>query len=598
MTKLRISADLALPLDAVTQKLGFMGRTGSGKSYAATKTAEQMLEAGAQVVALDPVGVWYGLRIGADGETGFAIPVFGGLHGDIPLAPTAGALVADLIVDRGISCVLDVSQFETNAEKARFALAFAERFFYRKKSAPAAVHLFIEEAQEFVPQNAQPGDQKMLGAFERLIKLGRNFGIGVSLISQRPQEVNKKALEQVECLFAFQMTGTRSRKAIEEWVSSHDVDEARLGDILPELPIGTPHVWSPQWLKISKRIKIAKKRTADVSATPTVGARVREEKPLAAVDLAALQEAMAATIEEAQAEDPKALHRRIRELEAQLAHAGAGVLPERSAVDREIELAVYQEAQRHDREKRVLAREAELALARVRSASEQLAAGVTHLEAAIAGGAEPFVRPAPPDPARSVLHYIAANYAPAARNGSAKAAANAAAASRPATGSDISGPGQRVLDAIAFYESVGVSTPTKAAVAAFCGVSPKTGSWANRLSELRVAGLIADPARDTIALTAAGRAAADQSTIPTTRRELQERWLAKLSGPAAKVLRVLLDAYPDSVDKSALAAHVGVSASTGSWANRLSELRVPGLLEDVSRTEVRAAATLFPRGLR
>ena len=40
MTKLRISTDLALPLDAVTQKLGFMGRTGSGKSYAATKTAD------------------------------------------------------------------------------------------------------------------------------------------------------------------------------------------------------------------------------------------------------------------------------------------------------------------------------------------------------------------------------------------------------------------------------------------------------------------------------------------------------------------------------------------------------------------------------
>jgi len=53
-----------------------------------------------------------------------------------------------------------------------------------------------------------------------------------------------------------------------------------------------------------------------------------------------------------------------------------------------------------------------------------------------------------------------------------------------------------------------------------------------------------------------------------------------------------------TIDKNALAAHVGVSPSTGSWANRLSELRVPGLLEDVSRTEVRAAATLFPRGLR
>lgn len=62
--KLKISEDLALPLDAVTQKFAFLGRTGSGKSYGATKLAEEMLEAKAQVIALDPVCVWWGLRTG------------------------------------------------------------------------------------------------------------------------------------------------------------------------------------------------------------------------------------------------------------------------------------------------------------------------------------------------------------------------------------------------------------------------------------------------------------------------------------------------------------------------------------------------------
>lgn len=42
--RLAIARDLALPLDAVTQKLAFLGRTGSGKTYAATKLAELMLE--------------------------------------------------------------------------------------------------------------------------------------------------------------------------------------------------------------------------------------------------------------------------------------------------------------------------------------------------------------------------------------------------------------------------------------------------------------------------------------------------------------------------------------------------------------------------
>jgi hypothetical protein len=73
MKTLRISDTLALPLDgasgspgAVTQKYSFLGRTGSGKTYAATKLAELMLEARAQVVALDPVGVWPFLRIGPE----------------------------------------------------------------------------------------------------------------------------------------------------------------------------------------------------------------------------------------------------------------------------------------------------------------------------------------------------------------------------------------------------------------------------------------------------------------------------------------------------------------------------------------------------
>ena len=56
--KLRMSGELSLPLDVVTQKLAFIGRTGSGKTYAATKLAELLGEAGAQFIALDPVGKW------------------------------------------------------------------------------------------------------------------------------------------------------------------------------------------------------------------------------------------------------------------------------------------------------------------------------------------------------------------------------------------------------------------------------------------------------------------------------------------------------------------------------------------------------------
>lgn len=266
--KLALSNDLQLPLDsidgapgAIWQKYAFLGRTGSGKTYAAKKLAELMLEAGAQVIVIDTVGVWAFLRLG---PKPFSLPVLGGLYGDVPLEPTGGAVVADFVVDTGSSAVIDTSQM-IDAEQVRFATAFGERFFQRKKSSPSPVHLFLEECQDIVPQNTEGfagGIQRALNVFNRIVKVGRNFKIGVTLISQRPQEVNKKALNQTECLFAFQMSGVQERKAIAAWMADKGLD-VDLVATLPKLSVGQAHVWSPQWLNASKQIKISKTRSMD-----------------------------------------------------------------------------------------------------------------------------------------------------------------------------------------------------------------------------------------------------------------------------------------------------------------------------------------------
>lgn len=172
--QLQIADDLNLPLDAVTQKFGFFAQSGAGKTYAATKFAELLLTVGAQIIALDPVGVWWGLRVAADGQhPGFPIPVLGGEHGDIPLEPHAGALVADLLVDEGVSAVLDIAEFELPDHK-RFVRDFAERFFQRKKTRRTPVHLFIEEVQTIASLNPDKYETTMLNRVERLCRIGRN----------------------------------------------------------------------------------------------------------------------------------------------------------------------------------------------------------------------------------------------------------------------------------------------------------------------------------------------------------------------------------------------------------------------------------------
>lgn len=312
---LKISKERSLPVSAVTQKLAWLGTTGSGKTYGASKMAEEMWREGAQFVVLDPVGVWYGMRLAEDGKhpSAIEIPVFGGLHGDIPLDPTSGKLIANLVVDKNLSVILDVSQFESDAAKARFAGDFAAHFYFRKKSSPSAVHLFIEECQEFVPQNPQRGEEQMLHAFVRMQKLGRNFGIGSSYISQRPQEVNKKALNMAQTLFVFRNTGTHERKAIEAWIRDNSLDENIAND-LPKIPTGQCHIWSPEFLKISEMVQILKKETFNASATPEVGKKAKAAK-LSDIDVNALRESMKEVVALAEKDDPKALRRRIAELE-------------------------------------------------------------------------------------------------------------------------------------------------------------------------------------------------------------------------------------------------------------------------------------------
>ncbi len=217
--------------------------------------------------------------------------------------------MATLIVDKTLSAIIDVSQFESDADKARFATAFADRFFFRKKAQPSAVHLFIEECQEFVPQNPQRGEERMLHAFIRMQKLGRNFGIGSSYISQRPQEVNKKALNMAQTLFVFRTTGSHERTAIEKWIEDKSLDQSIAND-LPKINTGDCHVWSPEFLKISETVHILSKDTFNASATPEVG-RDQKVRDLAPIDLDKVRTEMAATIERAKAEDPKELRKEL-----------------------------------------------------------------------------------------------------------------------------------------------------------------------------------------------------------------------------------------------------------------------------------------------
>lgn len=615
--RLNIARGLNLPLSSVTVTEAIVGIRGSGKTNTAVVEAEELLEHGQQIVVIDPTDVWWGLKSSKDGErAGYPVVILGGRHQDLQLAAGDGATIADFVVDEGVSVILSLRHFESKADVRRFITDFALRLYFRKGqvSDPTPVKVFIDEASLVVPQRIMGEEARMVGAIQQLVRQGRSSGIGVSLIDQRPATINKDVLTQLELLVAHRITSPQDRKALVAWVEQHDVQEQgdKFLETLAALEQGEAWFWSPGWLDLFKRVHVRERRTFDSSRTPKPGERVAAPTKVAAVDLEALKAKLSTSIEKARAEDPRELRKEIVRLEKELRQLQS----QKAVVDPDA-IAKATQAGRE-----AFAREFQnMGLAHARSvqkAIELLAHAGEIIRDVANNRLEPVIEfltpneslewtstsPSSPRPAVPTAVTAGQSGGPITRS-----TLGASTPARPqvsqradraviAGDGHIGGTGRRILNALAFFEETGNPEPGDNQVAGLVGISAKTGSWASRKSELRTAGYVEDVARGVMRLTNAGRKLASTDGLPRSRAELHEYWIAKVGGTAGKMLRVLVDAYPDAMEKSALAGMVGISHETGSFASRLSEIRTPGLIEDVSRSEVRASAMLFPDGLR
>lgn len=145
---LQIADDLALPLDTVTETIAILAKRGSGKTYTAAVLVEELVCHGQPVVVIDPIGVWWGLRSSADG-TGPGLPVamIGGEHGDLPLTEHAGTRLAEVLVERRVPAVLDLSELSKSAAR-RFMADFMERLYHLTRD---PLHLVVDEAVASAP---------------------------------------------------------------------------------------------------------------------------------------------------------------------------------------------------------------------------------------------------------------------------------------------------------------------------------------------------------------------------------------------------------------------------------------------------------------
>lgn len=552
---------MPIPDSTLDDRLAFVGTAGSGKTYNAGLGVERLLERGARIVIIDPLGVWFGLRLLADGKTAspFNVAIFGGAHGDLPLTEHAGALIGETAAGMAESCIVDLSQIGTKAGERRFMLAFLTALYRKTTGEP--LHLVVDEADMFAPQRLMDKDgeaAKLLGMMETIVRRGRVKGFIPWLITQRPAVLSKDVLSQADGIVAFKLTASQDRSAIGAWIEGQ-ADQQQGKQILASLPSmqrGQGVVWVPG-RSILETVSFPEKRTFDSSRTPKRG-ESRRTASLKPLDLGALKDRLSTIEAEAKANDPKALKAEIAALKRDLVSK-----PTQPVMDPQAEQRAYD---------RGLAE----GLARGESrAKEALAAAESRLKEVL-GAIEAVgllldspVSPPIPRP-RRVLIAQPARAAPARRSVSLN---------------DVKlPPGERaVLIAAAQFGSV-----EREQLTVLTGY--KRSSRDAYIQRLREKGLIV-VSGSTVSPTDEGLEALphDYEPLPTG-EGLQAYWLAKLPEGERRVLSVLIEAYPNSIPRADIDAATGYRRSSrDAYLQRMKAKR----LWEADGSSVRASEALF-----
>lgn len=567
---LRIAKDLNLPDDAAVETMAILAVRGAGKSNAAVVLAEEMFRAGIPWVAIDPKGDWWGIRSSADGKgPGLPVALFGSVSRkrkdkpdpDVPLEETGGKLIADLVVDERLPCILDMSAF-SEAAKIRFLIDFGSQLFERNTE---PLHLFMDECDDFIPQKPFKEQTRLLHIYTKILKQGRSFGLGATLISQRSAVVNKNALTQVGTLFALRTTSPQDRHAIAEWIKQKDGKHLEIVESLPSLKDGEAWVWSPEFLGDVQRFRFNRRKTFDSGATPKVGAKRVQVKTVANVDLAALESAMSETIERARADDPDELRSTIRRLERELEQM---TLAAKSAFDQDkcaesCRVAVARRDEEWANVWRQTVGEFKAAIRHVADDFHDYAKSIgsllTNLDADVAKIAK-VMTPLP------VRQQAPRPEPPPSNRRSARPA-------QPSTNGNDEIKGGGCLRMIQLLADAAPKGYTESQWATAARLKKTGGTWTTYKSRLKNAALAEERGGLWYATQTAIDEYADASRQPQTTAELIEWWKSKVGSGPARMIDELVDVYPLSIDREELAERVGITYGAGTFATYLSRLR-------------------------
>ena len=257
---MHLSKNFTTPaVNYANQGNSIIGIRDSGKTYAATKAAEQLLDNNIPIIAFDPTGIWQNLRNGINGNPGYPVVVAGGMNADLVLNEKNAIDILDAALKEKISLVMDFKGLSTTS-KSKWLRIVSDciEYLMGNNDQYGLRHVFIEEAAEFVPQRPQPGGQVAYSRIEAMARMGRNFGLGYTLINQRAEEISKAIFEISEQVMVFRQAGKNSLKSIKDWLDYRGLQRRDIVSSLPNLSSGECWIINNE---TETRVKILPKKT-------------------------------------------------------------------------------------------------------------------------------------------------------------------------------------------------------------------------------------------------------------------------------------------------------------------------------------------------
>lgn len=551
--------------------------SGGGKSWLLRRLAEELFGK-VQVILVDPEGEFATLRE----KFGYVLV---GKGGETATDPRSAALVAHRLLELRASAICDIYELK-HKQRHEWVRLFLEALTDIPKNLwGRQVVIIVDEAHMFCPEKGK-GESEAYGAMVDLCTRGRKRGFCAVFATQRLGQLSKDASSQLQNRLIGPTFEDINRKRAAEVLGVLKTEERQF---FKEIQLLEPGNFFALGRAIStERILVSVGEvgtthpemgsTKQIAAPPPTPEKIKALLPKLA-DLPKEAEEKQRTVESLKAE--------IRYLKHQVKDKPvvSGLIPDKKQIER----LLAAETARWEKVADDMKRQHDRILKPYRDFVSSLTPWLKRfgeIPELVMPKTQPYtgrISDSPSGP--SLVDRSPALVFPPRKTLEVN------------VNGELTKPEQRILDGIAWLNSIGIEEPEQPAVAFLAGYRFGGGAYNNPRGALRTKGLVEYIGSNKIKLTADGASKANEPATPLTNFGLHNMVMERLPGPEQKLLKPLLEAYPQALTNEQLAEASGYTNGSGGYNNPRGRLRTLGLIEYQSGNKVRAKDLLFPEGL-